>query len=100
MGKWLKPEEIEDADYELLVNKIVIDKLREVIRDLQYRNTKLSNALFYRKNAKDFQKNSYCYQKYGKSFRDLTKEEKKEYLTFMKRKSRLNTLQNDKNDVK
>lgn len=99
MGKWLKPEEIEDADYELLVNKIVIGKLREVIRDLQYRNTKLSNAIYYRKNAKDFQKNSYCYQKYGKSFRDLTKLERKEYLAFMKKKSRENTLQNKNDDV-
>ena len=82
MGKWLTVEEKLNAQEELNTNRQIMKWLREQLKALKYRNGRLENYLEYKKRKprkEVFGINSVCYKTFGKKFRDLTVEEKREY---------------------
>ena len=82
MGKWLTIEEKLNAENELNNNVLIEKWLRSQIRIIQHRNNKLRNYLQHKKRKKRkevFGINSVCYKTFGKKFRDLTVEERREY---------------------
>ena len=91
MGRHLSVEEKHNAANELMENRDKIEDLREQINALRYRNRKLYYYLYCSKKSKYnglFTEQGECYQKYGKKARDLSAEERREYLNKKKQESR------------
>lgn len=94
MGKWLSVEEKFNAQNELDINLSLIKEYRANIQTLQKRNIKLKHYLNNCKKT-NTQGMSYtkgeCYEKYGKTYRQLNHEEKREYM-----RNRLRVLRSKK----
>ena len=82
MGKHLTIEEKLNAENELKENRLVMKWLRQRINEIKYRNSKLENYLVNKKNSKHeglYGIDGSCYKLFGKKFRDLTVEQRREY---------------------
>lgn len=94
MGKWLSIEEKQNAQTELDNNLAVIKEYRANIQTLQRRNERLKHYLNNCKKT-NTQGMSYtkgeCFEKYGKTYRQLNQEEKREYM-----RNRLRVLRSKK----
>ena len=82
MGKHLTIEEKLNAENELKENRLIMKWLREQLNAFKYRNARLTNYLEYKDKSKHeglYGIDGSCYKMFGKKFRDLTVEEKREY---------------------
>lgn len=82
MGKHLTLEEKLNAENELKENRFIMSWLRQQMANFKYRNKKLENYLKQRKYSKYngiYGIDGGCYKMFGKKFRELTVEERREY---------------------
>lgn len=82
MGKHLTYEEKLNAENERNENRLIMKWLREQLNALKYRNERLTYYLKHRDKSKHnglYGIDGTCNMMFGKRFRDLTAEEKREY---------------------
>lgn len=91
MGKHLSIAEKLNAENEFYENKIKMKWLREQLNILKYRNTRLERYISNSRRSKYsglYAMNGVCYKLYGKKYKELNLEERKEYLRLKTKESK------------